>query len=230
MNRLKVRKYEMIARVADFGARNASLFPKKTAAVGLVKDLQTVVGKMSESRLSQSAATEELRTSTKEKLEKHETLVRQLEAIHQTAEALNVDGFVLTQKYNSSQLCDIARSFIEAAGPLKAQFLLHGLPSNFIESLKPAAAELRGAIESQIAARDRRRQSAQDFDSALEEALTCLQRFDALVANTLSGDLSAMAAWEVARRLDPIRSVRKNVPAPPVNPSPPAPAVNTTAA
>ena len=61
MKRSKIQKYEMIARVAEFGARNASLFPKKTAAVDLVKDLQATVEKMSAAKAAQSA--DQLRTS-----------------------------------------------------------------------------------------------------------------------------------------------------------------------
>lgn len=234
MNRLKLQKYEMIARVAEFGARNASLFPKKTAAVKLVKDLQTTVEKMSEAKARQSAAADQLRIITSEKLEKHETLLRQLETIQQTAAALNIDGFAFAYRPGSAKLCDIARNTIDAAAPLKPQFQLHGLAANFIENLKPAATDLRAAIESQVAAKDRRTAAAEDFDNALDEGLQCLQRFEALVSNTLSGDSSVMAAWEVARRLDPIRSSRKassavSDPSPPTTP-PAAPVVNTSAA
>jgi hypothetical protein len=209
MYRSKVRKYEMLARVAEFGARNASLFPKKTAAVDLLKDLQTAVETMSEAKVEQSMAADQWRTSRHQRLEKRETLFRQLEAVKQTAAALNNGGFAGRYKANSSSLRDIARHTIDAAGPLQAEFLLHGLPSNFIESLKSASEELRDVIENQVAARDRRAAAGQKFDDALDEGLNCLRRFDALVWNTMSGYPSLMAAWEVARRLDPIRSSRK---------------------
>jgi hypothetical protein len=230
MKRSKIQKYEMLARVAEFGAMNASLFPKKTAAVDLVKDLQAVVEKMSSARAAQSA--DQLRTSMLQKLEKHETLLRQLKTIYQTAAALNIDGFAIPYRPSSPRLCDIARHTIDAAEPLKAQFVLHGLPSDFIETLKQAAAELRAAIESRVAARDRCRTAAEEFDQALDEGLKCQQRLKVLASNTMSGDPSVMAAWEVARRLDPIRSSRKTA-APVTDQPPPLPAtpvaVNTAA-
>jgi len=225
MKSSKIQKYEMIARVAEFGARNASLFPKKTAAVALVKDLQGAVEKMSAAKAAQSA--DQLRTCTRHKLEKHETLLRQLQTIYQTAAALNIDGITIPHRASSPKLCDIARNTIDAAEPLKAQFVLHGLPSDFIETLRQAAAELRTAIETQVAARDRKRTAAEEFDQALEEGLKCQQRFEVLASNTLSRDASLMAAWEVARRLDPIRSSRKTVA--PV-PDQPPPATATPAA
>jgi len=229
MNRLKIPKYEMIARVAEFAARNASLFPSKTAAVDLVKDLQAAVEKMAEAKAAQFAPTDRVRSGASQKKEKHETLLRQLDAIHRTAAALDIHGFSITPKATRAKLCDIARHIAGAAGPLKPQFVLHGLPSNFIENLNQGAAELRAAIESQIAARDRRRVATQEFDNALKQGMTCLQRFETLVLNTMSDNPTVMVAWEVARRLEPVRSSRKATAAV-TDPSPPPPASNTATA
>ena len=209
MIRSKIQKYEMLGRVAVFAARNVSLFRKDTVAVELVKDIETVVEKLSESKASQAAARDQLRTGRNQRLAKQESLRSQVEAIHQTAEALKFDGFSLPENPRASALFDAARNYVEAAGPLKPHFVLHGLRPDFIESLKSAAQDLQAAIESQVAARGRRKAAIQEFDQALEEGLGCLQRFEALLMNTLSGNSSIMASWEVARRLERPRSSRK---------------------
>ena len=219
MIRPKIQKYEMVARVADFAARNVSLLPKKTAAVELTKDIQSAVEKLSEVKASQVAAKEQLRTSTNQRLAKHEALRSQVEAIHQTAEALKTGGFSLPENPRASALFDAARNYADAVGPLKPQFVLHGLPSEFIENLKSAAEELREAIESQVAARGQRKAAIQEFDKALEEGLGYLERFEVLLMNTMSDNASVMASWEVARRVERIRNSKKAGTAPPTPPT-----------
>src|SRR5262249_14602394 len=90
MIRSKIQKYEMLARAAEFAARNVSLFPKKTAAAELVKQLQAVVKTLSEAKASQAAARDQMRTSRNQRLAKLEELRSQVEAIHQTATALEI--------------------------------------------------------------------------------------------------------------------------------------------
>jgi hypothetical protein len=84
--------------------------------------------------------------------------------------------------------------------------------------LNSAAGELRKAIESQVAARGRRKAAIQKFDEALDEGLGYLQRFEAVLMNTMSGNVSVMASWEVARRVERIRISKKAVAAPPATP------------
>jgi hypothetical protein len=222
MIRSKIQKYEMLARVADFARENASLFPKQTAGDELVKDLHAVAGKLSETKASQIAARNQMRASRSQRLEKQKELSRQLRAIHQTAEALKIAKF---EKPRVSALFDAARNCTHAVEPMKTEFVRHGLPSDFIENLKSAADELQFAIASQVEARVRRKAAIPEFDKTLEEGLNYLQRFEALVTNTMSDNPSIMASWEVARRVERTRRFKKAGPAPPTTPAvaPPAP-------
>ena len=68
-------------------------------------------------------------------------------------------------------LFDAARNFAEGVEPLKAEFIRHGLPFDFIESLKSAAEDLQSAIAEQVDARGRRKASIQEFDRGAEEFL-----------------------------------------------------------
>src|SRR5262249_27939156 len=111
-----------------------------------------------------------------------------------------------------------------------SEFLLHGLPSDFAEKLKSAAEELREAIESQVDVRGRRKGSIQEFEEALNEGLGYLQRFEALLMNTMSDNASVIASWEVAGRKERARSTNKAGPTPaPAPPDPPKPEVVSTA-
>jgi phage FluMu protein gp41 len=220
MIRSKIQKYEMLTRVAEFATKNASLFPKQTAGAELVKELQSAARELSEIKASQSAAKEQMRTSGNRRLEKLDDLRSRLEAIHYTAEALELEGFSFTETAAVSTLFDLARNYGEAAGPLKTQFIRHGLPSDFIENLKSAAEGLQSAIAEQVDARGRRKAAIQEFDKTLHEGLHCLDRFEALLKNTMSGNPSVMASWEVARRVERPRSSRKVAASPVTSPAP----------
>jgi len=211
MIRSKIQKCEMLSRVADFAARNVSLFPTETAAVELTKDIQTAVEKLAQCKASQVGAIEQLRVSTEQRLAKQEALRNQLEAIHQTAEALKIGGFSLPEKPVISAFFDSARHYSESVGELKPQFIRHGLSSDFIDNLKSAAEDLQRAIDSQVAGRGRRKAAIQEFDKTLEEALTLVQRFEAILSNAMSGNDSVTAAWEVARRIEKPRSSKRAV-------------------
>jgi uncharacterized phage infection (PIP) family protein YhgE len=230
MIRSKIQKYEMLTRVTDYATKNSSLFPKKTAGAELVKNLQTVAGKLSETKASQSAAKDRVRTSRNQRLAKLEDLRSQLDAIHQTAAALKIEGFSLPEGAGVSTLFDAASNYAEAVEPLKTEFVRHGLPSDFIENLNSAAEDLRAAIAEQVDARGRRKAAIQEFDQALEEGLDYLSRFEALLTNTMSENPSVMASWEVARRVERTRSFKKAVAAPAATPTPaPQPQVASTA-
>lgn len=211
MIRSKIQKYEMLIRVADFATKNASLFPKQTAGAELVKNLQSVAGKLTETKASQSAAKDQVRTSRNQRLAKLEDLRSQLEAIRQTAAALKIEGFSLPERPGVSALFDSALNYAEAVGPLKTEFVRHGLPSDFIEQLKSAAEDLQAAIAQQVDARGRRKAAIQEFDKALEEGLDYLNRFETLLMNTMAENPSVMASWEVARRVERTRSFKKAV-------------------
>jgi hypothetical protein len=223
MDKPKIQKYEMLTRVADFAARNVGLFSKKTAAVELTKDIQSAVARLSQSKAAQAAARDQLRAIRSQRVAKQAALRRQVDAIHDTAEALKITGFSLPAKPGTSALFDTARSYATAVGSLKSQFVRHGLPSEFIDNLDSATEDLQAAIDSQVAAEGQQKAAIQDFDKTLDEALEYLERFKALLSNAMSDNHAVMAAWEVARRVERTRGYRKEKPEP-VTPTPPAPA------
>jgi hypothetical protein len=230
MIQTKIQRYEMLTRVADFAARNVSLFPKKTAAVELTKDIQSAVARLSQSKVAQTTARDQLRTSRSQRMAKQAALRSQVVAIHETAGALKMTGFSLPAKRGTSALFDAARSYATAVATLKSQFVWHGLPSAFTDNLESATEDLQVAIDAQVAARAQLKAAIQDFDKTLDEAQGYLERFEALLSNAMSDNHTVIAAWEVARRLDRPRSSRKEKPDP-VAPTPPASAaVSGTAA
>jgi hypothetical protein len=223
MNQTKIQKYEMLTRVADFAARNVSLFSKKTAAVELTKDIQSAVARLSQSKAAQAAARDQLRAIRNQRLAKQAALRHQVDAIHDTADALKITGFSLPVKPGTSALFDTARSYATAVATLKSQFVRHGLPSEFIDNLDSATEDLQTAIDIQVAAEGQQKAAIQDFDKTLDEALGYFERFEALLSNAMSDNHAVMAAWEVARRVERTRGYRKEKPEP-VTPTPPAPA------
>ena len=86
------------------------------------------------------------------------------------------------------------------------------MPPGFIENLKEAVTQLETAITSQAASLASRLGARREFEKTLKQGLTLLQRLDVLVLNTMADNPTVMAAWEVARRLDPASRTAMTVP------------------
>ena len=95
-------------------------------------------------------------------------------------------------------MIDSGHAFALAAAPLKKEFAKHGLPQ-IAEDLTATVEDLELVILGYNNAKARRASAIREYGKAMKEAMRDLQRFEVLVANTLSDSPTAIATWEVAR-------------------------------
>jgi len=221
MNRKNIQDYQMLTRVVDFATNNMNVFPKTTAAPQIVAALAAAVAALTTQASARVTAQAEIRSNRRAMNGARELLKTRIERAEQTGRALKSDKFRLPAKRNDQAWINTGRSFAEAAEPLKTEFAKHGLPQ-FSETMNAAVESLQNAILGHARGKAMHSRAVRGFDDAMREAQECLQNLDALVANALSDNSQAMAAWTVARTVIHAGG-RKALPKPP-DPAPSVPA------
>lgn len=202
MNRKNIQEYKRLRRVAEFGARHVSVFPETTIAGEILAAIVTAVAKLSEHAKEQVTANAVLRRGSIKRKEARQGLRTLMELMAQTARALKINDFWLPRKPAELALIDTGRHFADAAEPLKTEFIQHGMPPDFIETLKTLVQDLETGIGVRNEAKDVNKQTIEGYDKVLGDALNLLDRFDALVTNSMAGNPAIIAGWQAARRVE----------------------------
>jgi hypothetical protein len=219
MNTQDVHRYRMLVRVREFSAAHRDLFPAASPAGQLFAALSKAVDQLSAYITAQDAGRGASREGAMSKAGAREALNEALDAIARTARALDTPGlggkFRLPSARNDYELATAARRFQQEAAPLKAQFVSHGLPKSFLTDLQAALDAFERAAQDRLAAIETSAAAAAGIGTAMDLALAALTRLDAIVANTLRGEPTLMAAWTTARRVPRVRgrAGREKVPA-----------------
>jgi hypothetical protein len=204
MIRQKVHVFQMLTRVVDFGAKHVGLFPDTTIAGEILGELGTSVQKLAAHSVLQEAGNTSVRTSSILQKDARRKLKKQMRAISATARALEMKGFWMPTRQSESAFVNKGHEFAEAAEPLKAAFINHGLQPTFVEDLKEALAELEGSINGRTSGKAVRSGAIREFDQILDEALRLLHRFEVLVRNSMAHNERVMAAWDIASHVEKI--------------------------
>lgn len=219
MIRRKIYTQQMLARVFDFGETHAELFSKDTIARELLASIGSALTKLSGHASFQVSGDGAVRTSSVSRIEARKALKTKLETIDQTARAMKLEQFFMPRRRSDAATIAAGEAFARDAEPLKEQFIKQGLPAGFIEDLNAAVGNLRRAGLDHSSSKGARAAAVAGFDDSLKQALSDLERFDALVINTLRDNPAVMAEWKIAR----------HVGRPPVSKPAPAPDAATAA-
>jgi hypothetical protein len=149
-----------------------------------------------------------------------------LEAIARTARAMASDvpglddKFRLPRNTNDQHLLAAARAFAVDAVPLKAQFIAHELPADFLEDLNADIAALEAAIANQASGRGSHVSARAAIDDAIERADEVVRKLDAIVKNKYADNPMVLAQWLSASHTE--RAPRRRKTASPPSPPPPS--------
>ena len=214
------RKYEMFARVREFGAARAgefaagSLGSELFAGIGgVVEELNTHGGRQTSSASAAVQGTtgrEGARTALRE----------DLEAISRTARAMAFDTPGLEDRFrlprsnrNDQTYLNTARAFLADAEPLKAEFIRHELPADFLEDLRSDIEDFEQAIAGQNLSAEARTASVSAIEAAVERGAVIVRQLDAVVRNKYRDDSATLAAWVLASHTErPPRTSRRQQP------------------
>jgi len=198
MNRKDTETYEMLTAVAGFASNNVGLFPKTSAAAEILAALETGMRTLSQEASTIASAGNAIRIGRSARKAARENLKATLGHVSRIAVALNSNEFSLPAKRGDRELIRTAKAFTADAEALKKEFGRHGLP---FESVNAAATALEESILNAAAAKTRRSAAVAKWTAALQETLSAVKRYDALVATILGKDPGALAAYANARAL-----------------------------
>jgi hypothetical protein len=213
MDTLDTKRYEMFMRAREYGSQYTVFFPAGSYGAELFAQLGQVVEELKAHALAQSKGRSSVRESSASKSAARDELMRRMEAVNHTARVLSYttpgleDKFRMPRGVGDQSLLTLARTFAADAEPLKAEFIKRGLSANFIQELKETADEFDEAINQKVQHRGKQVAATAAIDDMIERGVRTVRELDAVVRNTLSGDASALAAWESASHVE--RPARK---------------------
>ena len=88
--------------------------------------------------------------------------------------------------HGDAALLNAARTFAKDAAPLKAVFIEHELPPDFIERLNKGIADLEQANATQASEKNEQAAATAALDAAMEKVIEAIETLDAIVPNRLS--------------------------------------------
>lgn len=208
MDKDERNRYNMFARVRDFGAANRHLFPEFSLGGRQFAAVAAAVARIEDGWMNLDSARircskikpwvlDELRADMK-------TLARTAR-LAIGAEHLHTP-FVLPTEQSYEALLTRARGFIDMATPLEPQLRALGLPDTFLDRFRQTVAETAEAIDQQTRAHADRAIYRKAVAQAIDDGFAAVRMLDVIVPNLVRGDAVRTGQWAGARHLDGVRS------------------------
>jgi hypothetical protein len=227
MNNLETRRYNMLLRVRDFGAAQATAFPAATFGGQLFASVNSAIAGLATHAAAQTSGA--ARQSTTSKAVARANLLDDIEAISRTAKAMALDTpgledkFRLPRSTSDTALLNLARAYTTDAQPLKTEFLKYALPDDFLEDLQADISAFEAAATVKNATATSRVSATVSLDEELAKGLKAVRQLQAVVKNKFRNDAAKLAAWASASHVER-SSPKPKIDLPP-NPPNPAPTV-----
>jgi hypothetical protein len=206
MTARETRRYEMLARVQQFGAARRERFPESSVGGRAFGDVAAAVAQL---RAYAAARMATNRERTQVKTLAREALVRRLATISSTARVMAAttpgidDLFRLSRhrRLTDLTLLTTGRMFVHEAGAFKGRFLAYHLSPAAVEELPGLVEEFEQAIRRHDSKRCDQAATRAGMTAAFQSGLAAARLLDVLVDNLFQGDAIAMALWRRARRI-----------------------------
>jgi hypothetical protein len=220
------RNREMFLRLKAFGASHTEI-PATTIWPQLLTDLNSVIADLDGHVSSEEVGKGAKLAGTATRGAAREALRDDVEAIVRTARVIGEtkpgfdDRFRMPRGDNDQAMLDLARGIaaLVADAAVKADFIKHAMPSDFVEDLNADIAALQDAIGDQYEGRADIKSAGVSIDETDTNGMKTARAMDVLVKNFYSNKAAVLAEWETARHVE--RAPRKAKPE--TAPAPPAP-------
>lgn len=203
MNRYQRSKYEMFARVRDFGAANEALFPPSSPAGERFAQVAAVVAAIDNDLQTRDLARAESRrvkAATRAKVRQHmKTIAHTARRVNRTDPGVNT--LRMPSRHSTSAVLTRARVFAAEVRKRQAAFAAFGLSPDAISEFTTLVDQLEQAAAVRMNSRARRQEAQASVERALADGFTVILDLDAVVANALGHDPAKFAGWQAARRL-----------------------------
>ena len=217
--------YDMLVRVAQFGADHAADFPAASLGGENFAAVNEALADVRRNAATQTSGGIENAVATKAAL--REAIREKLRLIVRTARAIALDKpaiaglFQMPAGRNGPALVATARQLAATVSQFATDFGDYGLPANLAADLGADLDAFEQTLNEKAAAQGERASATAGIDANLDNGLNAARRLDALVRNRYLADASKLAAWQSARHVQ--RSPRAARPATLPSTPPPAP-------
>jgi hypothetical protein len=224
MKDVERRRFEMFARVRDFGATHSASFAAGSRGAELLAAVDALVAELEAHAAKQTSGASASVQGATSRASARAELRDDLESISRTARAMSAESPGLAERFrlprdnrNDQQLLAAARAFAADALPLKAEFLRHELPADFLDDLAADIAAFESSITEQNRSREARVAATSSIDSAIDRGVEAVRQLDAIVRNKFRDDAATLAAWTSASHTErpPRTRARPSTDAPP---------------
>ena len=223
MNDRQNRRHLMFIRVREFMAQHIGDFSPLGMARKLFDQLKARIGDLDGHATAQASGLGEAHQQTQTRGDARLALRQGLEAINRAARIMGLgERFPLPPQENDRKLIQSARAFAQDALPLKAEFIAHEMPEDFIEDLTERIGDLETSIAEQGSAVDDHISAAVAIDDTIDDGFEIVRQLDGLVRNKYADNPAVLAEWIAASHTERAPK-RTQPPATPANPpAPPA--------
>lgn len=201
MHRTDRRRYEMLARVRDFGTTHAHLFPESSPAQQAFAVVNAAIDELEHHDVAETSASLAARATRKQQA--REMLRERLLLLGRTAKVLPTANvafkaqFALPDSGNDALLLTVARRCVQRAGEMASQFTTYGRPESFLRDITELIQRFEVALRDRGMSRDQFVAARTGIKQALASALKAV------------GELDVSEVWRKSRRIAPPPKPRK---------------------
>jgi hypothetical protein len=217
----------MFVRVDGFGNARMNDFVANSLARTLFLDLKAVIAELNAHAAAEVSGRGSARQGTDMRAEARRELREDLEAIYRTAQVMDEDGNLISELFrvpprrNDRALINVARAARANAEPLKAQFIAHEMPADFLEDLDADIIAFEKAMTDQSSAVGDHVAANAAIDALIERGNDIVRKLDAIVRNKYANNVGVLAEWISASHTERAPR-RKSEPTPSTSPSAPS--------
>jgi hypothetical protein len=211
------RNREMFLRLKDFAAAHTDI-PATTIWPQLVTDLNSMLTDQDANATSEQVGKGSKLAGTTGREAGREALREDIDPIVRTARVIGErkpgfdDRFRTPRGDNDNSLLDLARGIAATlADPeVKAEFIRHAMPADFVEDLNADIAAMQEAMSDQAGGRADIRSAGVSIDETDARGMKTARAMNAVVKNHYRNNAAVLAEWETARHVE--RAPRRKKP------------------
>ena len=211
----------MASRVDDFGSSRTADFPPSSLGGQLFASMHQEVVLLEQLGSDQMAGGGAAQTGTGEIRAARNSVRQQMKAITSTSLAMETErpgisnSFRVPRTNGDQALLSAARAFVEAATPLKQEFIKREMAATFLEDLTAAINRFESADNSRNLGKEKRVSATAAIKESLRRVMNLKRQLDPVVRNKYKNDAANLAAWRSASRVESAPQPRRPTPTPP---------------
>jgi len=209
------RTYQRAVRVREFNAQRLVDFSETGVARQFFNDLIAAIADAKRLGEAQTTGIGQARQGTLSRRDARAAVQRAVDAIFRIARAMGLEAqFQRPANGTDEALLNTARSYATNALPLKAQFIAHEMPADFIDDLNEDIAEFEAAIANQGNAVGDHVSASAELEDALDRCDDAVRKEDPIMKNKYADDPGSLAEWISASHIERAPRRKKTPPTP----------------